>query len=201
MSCKQLGHYVKIFTPSYDPTRALEQIKDGTIDLEVRGNCFPRRIFGKFHALCEYIRVFLAAIYLLFFGGDFDVIVIDQIPLPIPMLNLRFKTFFYCHYPYKLLCTERKSIFKKIYRFFIDTVEELTMLFSHEIAVNSKFTQGVCRENFRIINKLKKNPPVVIYPCINLSDYDIKTVEKKDLTSIRGLESLKEREVSKLKVI
>lgn len=201
MSCKQLGHYVKIFTPSYDPTRALEQIKDGTIDLEVRGNFFPRRIFGKFHALCEYIRVFLAAIYLLFFGGDFDVIIVDQIPLAIPMLNLRFKTFFYCHYPDKLLCTERKSIFKRIYRFFIDLVEEITMLFSHEIAVNSYFTQGVFKENFRIINKFKKNPPVVIYPCINLSDYDIKTVAKKDLIKIKGLESLKERDVETLRVI
>jgi alpha-1,3/alpha-1,6-mannosyltransferase len=201
MSCKQLGHYVKIFTPSYDPTRALEQIKDGTIDLEVRGNFFPRRIFGKFHALCEYIRVFLAAMYLVFFGGNFDVIVIDQIPLAIPMLNLRFKTFFYCHYPDKLLCTERKGIFKKIYRYIIDTIEEITMLFAHEIAVNSYYTQGIFKESFRIINKFKKNPPSVIYPCINLSDYDIKKVEKKDLTSIRGLESLKDRNVSKLRVI
>ena len=201
MSCKKLGWYVKIFTPSYDPTRALEQIKDGTIDLEVRGNYFPRRIFGKFHALCEYIRVLFAAIYLILFGGDFDVIIVDQIPLPIPLLNIRFKTLFYCHYPDKLLCTERRSLIKRVYRYVIDTIEEVTMLFSHNIVVNSYFTQGVFVENFRLLNKFMSKPPAVIYPCINLSDYDIKNVEKKDILSIRGLESLSSRNINNLKVM
>lgn len=201
MSCKNLGWYVKIFTPSYDNTRALEQIKDGTIDLEVRGNAFPRRIFGKFHAFCEYIRVLLAALYLILFGGDFDLVIVDQIPLAIPLLNIRFKTFFYCHYPDKLLCTDRRSPLKRIYRLIIDTIEEVTMGFAHEIAVNSYYTQGVFKESFRIINKFKKTLPRVIYPSINLSDYDVKEVQKQDIISIRGLETLKNRDVKNLKIM
>ena len=76
MGCKKLGWYVKIFTPAYEPTRALEQLKDGTIDIEVRGNVIPKKIFGRCNALCEYIRLLIAAIYLVLFGGDFDLVIV-----------------------------------------------------------------------------------------------------------------------------
>jgi len=32
------------------------------------------------------------------------MIFIDQVPFPIFFLRLRFKIFFYCHFPDKLLC-------------------------------------------------------------------------------------------------
>jgi len=201
LTCKDLGWYVKIFTPSYDPNRAFAPTKDGTLDVEVRGNLFPRRIFGRFHALCEYIRMLLAAIYLVLFGGKFDMIIVDQIPLPIPILNLRFKTFFYCHFPDKLLCVERKSLIKRVYRFFIDLIEEMTMIFAHMIVVNSKYTQQIFRENFRIISKLR-NPPSVVYPCIELKDYDrFGKVNKDDLLKVKGLENLSNLNLNKTKVI
>jgi alpha-1,3/alpha-1,6-mannosyltransferase len=201
LTCKDLGWYVKIFTPSYDPTRAFSQTKDGTLDVEVAGNIFPRRIFGRMHALCEYIRVLCAAMYLILFGGHYDLVIIDQIPLPIPFLNIRFKTFFYCHFPDKLLCVERSSIFKKLYRFFIDLIEEITMLFAHVIVVNSKYTQNIFRENFKIISK-KRNPPSVIYPCIELKDYDrFENLQKEDITKVRGLDGLKNFDLNNTKII
>ena len=79
LSCKNLGHYVKIFTPSFDPKRAFSQTTDGTLDVEVQGNIFPRRIFGKCQAICEYIRVLIAALYLILFGGHFDIVVCDHL--------------------------------------------------------------------------------------------------------------------------
>jgi alpha-1,3/alpha-1,6-mannosyltransferase len=201
LSCKNLGWYVKIFTPSYDPNRAFGPVKDGTIDVEVRGNIFPRRIFGRFHALCEYIRMLFSAIYLVLFGGNFDMIIVDQIPLPIPILNIRFKTFFYCHFPDKLLCVERKSFVKRVYRFFIDLIEEMTMLFAHMIVVNSKYTQGIFKDNFKIISKLRKAPSV-IYPCIELKDYDkFGKVVKEDLLKVAGLEELEKMDLKKTKVM
>jgi alpha-1,3/alpha-1,6-mannosyltransferase len=200
MSCKNQGWYVKIFTPSYDSTRALDQTKDGTLDVEVRGNIFPRRLMGKFQALCEYVRMLLAAIYLILYGGNFDLVIIDQIPLAVPLLKIRFNTLFYCHYPDKLLCTERSSLLKKIYRYVIDTVEEFTMLFAKNIVVNSKYTQGVFLNHFGLISKLRK-PPAVIYPCIDLRDYDRKEIKKEDLKSIRGLESLKDKNLNNYNVI
>ena len=103
LTCKKLGWYTTLFTPSYDPKRAFSQTKDGTLKVEVHGNIFPRLIFGKMHAFCEYMRVFFCALWLLFFGGKFDLVIVDQIPFPIPLLNIRFKTLFYCHHPDKVL--------------------------------------------------------------------------------------------------
>ena len=142
-----------------------------------------------------------AAIYLILYSGDFDMIIVDQIPLPIPILNIRFKTFFYCHFPDKLLCIERGSTIKKIYRFFIDFIEELTMLFAHMIVVNSKYTQGIFKDNFKVISKFRSLPSV-IYPCIELKDYDkFGKVKKEDLLKVSGLEELKKLDLNKTKVI
>jgi len=202
LSCKRIGCYVKIFTPYYDQSRAFSQTKDGTLDVEVRGNLFPRRIFGRFHAFCEYLRMLFAAIYLILFGGHFDLVIVDQIPLPVPLLKLRFNTMFYCHFPDKLLCVERRSFFKRIYRFFIDLLEEITMLFAKIIVVNSNYTKKIFRENFKIISKLR-NPPSIIYPCIDLSDYDrMSNIQKEDLLKVRGLEKLGEKfNLNKTKVL
>jgi len=202
MSCKKLGWYVKIFTPAYDPSRALEQVKNGTIDLEVRGSFFPKKLFGKFHAFCEYIRMTLAAIYLILFGGDYDLVIVDQIPLPLPLLNIRFKTFFYCHYPDKLLCTQRASLLKKIYRFFIDSIEEITMWFAHEIAVNSRYTLGIYRNNFKILSKFRRHLPQVIYPCIDPADYQKSNFAKVQLLQINGIaESMKDKDLNAVRVM
>jgi alpha-1,3/alpha-1,6-mannosyltransferase len=191
---------VKIFTPTYDQSRAFQQTKDGTLEVEVRGNIFPRRIFGRFHALCEYIRMMCAAIYLILFGGSYDLVIIVQIPLPILLLKLRYNTMFYCHYPDKLLCTERQSWLKRLYRFFIDMIEEISILFAKIIVVNSKFTQNVFRNNFKIISKLRSLPSI-IYPSIDLKDYDSYNVKKEDLATVRGLESLSSKNIKEYKFI
>lgn len=204
LSCQKLGWYVKLYTPSYDPTRAFKEVKDGTLEMEVHGNVFPRLIFGKCHAFCEYMRVMFCALYILFFGGHYDFIVLDQIPFPIPILNLRFKTFFYCHHPDKLLCTERGGIMKKIYRWIIDLIEEITMSFAHCIVVNSLYTQKVFMDNFNLMKKFRKEKPKVIYPCIDLRAYDGNAgIEKKDLLTVKGLEKLQNNkvDVSKMKVV
>ena len=59
-----------------------------------------------------------------------------------PLLRLfRRRTFFYCHFPDKLLCVERSSYLKKVYRFFLDYNEEICTYFSNYTVVNSRFTK------------------------------------------------------------
>jgi len=56
----------------------------------------------------------------------FDIIIVDQLSVSIPLLRLTgAKIFFYCHFPDKLLTT-RTSLLKKLYRLPVDFIEELT---------------------------------------------------------------------------
>ena len=67
-------------------------------------------------------------LWLIFFGPKFDLIILDQIPFPLPFLCLKYKTLFYCHHPDKVLCVNRNGILKKIYRFFMDLFEEIIFI-------------------------------------------------------------------------
>lgn len=190
MLCKKNGWDPTIITPFYDPERAFEQTKNGNLKVEVHGNWFPRRICGKFQALCEYIRLFIASLYLIILGGKYDLVIVDQIPISVPLLRLRYRTFFYCHFPDKLLCTNQSGLIRKLYRRTMDLIEEICLLFASVIVVNSEFTQKVFKENFRLISKLR-NAPKVLYPCSDLGLFDIKEITREDLLQIKGLEGLK----------
>ena len=97
----------------------------------------------------------------------------DQVSVVLPLLRLfRIKTIFYCHYPDKLLSGKRNFI-KKIYRFFIDLVEELSLLCAHKIYVNSLFTQEVFNTHFKILKKYNVQT-AILYPSIDLSKFDEK---------------------------
>jgi len=117
---------VKIYTPYFDPNRCFEECKQ--LDIEVRGNWFPRTICGRFIALCAYIRMLLCALWVItFMGSEYDYFILDQVSFPIPILKVRnMKVLFYCHYPDKLLSTKRGSIIMRFYRYFLDLMEEYT---------------------------------------------------------------------------
>ena len=87
---------------------------------------------------------------------DYSVVVADQVSVVLPILRLfGYKTIFYCHYPDKLLSGSRKNPLKVLYRFVIDLVEELSLLFANKIFVNSEFTKEVFYNNFKILNKYR----------------------------------------------
>ena len=73
----ELKNYkVKIYTPHFDPNRCFEECKK--LDIEVKGNWFPRTIFGRFIALCAYIRMLLCAIWLVIFKrNEYQCVIID----------------------------------------------------------------------------------------------------------------------------
>ena len=60
---------------------------------------------------------------------------------------------FYCHFPDKLLATNRSSGLMRFYRFFLDFAEEFTTGMATQIVVNSQFTQRIFEESFPMISE------------------------------------------------
>ena len=169
---KSLSHDVHIVTTHHDKNHCFEETRDGTIDVTVAGDWFPRSMLGRCFALMAYYRMFIAAIYAVFFSGlEYDLIFCDQISACIPILKFsKKKIIFYCHFPDQLL-TERKSLLKKVYRYPIDCLEEWTTGLADVVVVNSKFTAETFRKTFK---SLAKTDIQVIYPSINFSAFDRK---------------------------
>lgn len=132
----------------------------------------PATIFGRFKGLLAYIRSILCVIWLIVHHRrSFDVVVADQVSVVLPLLRLfGIKTIFYCHYPDKLL-SGRRNFIKKIYRFFIDLVEEVSLLCAHKIYVNSLYTQEIFNTHFKLLNYFAVQT-TILYPSIDLSKFD-----------------------------
>lgn len=167
------GYEVTVYTPFYDPQRCLKE--SHLLRVVVKGNWFPRTIFGRLIALCAYIRMLLCSLWVVLFAGAQDWYVIDQVSLPIPLLRCRSRVFFYCHYPDKLLSVNRTNILMRFYRFWLDLIEEITTSLATVTVVNSKYTQGVYKESFKLIQKYCNNrTPDVLYPALDFSQFEQK---------------------------
>jgi alpha-1,3/alpha-1,6-mannosyltransferase len=151
LALEKKNYDVKIYTPHFDPNRCFQECHQ--LNIEVAGSWFPRTIFGRFIAYCAYVRMVFCAIYVAFFSGvDYDYFLLDQVSFPIPILKMKTsKIVFYCHFPDKLLSTNRSSFIMQFYRYFLDYLEEVTTGMAQTIVVNSLFTQKVFQENFPII--------------------------------------------------
>ena len=141
LALKSRDNTVEFVTTHHDPSHCFEETRNGTLNVTTAGDWLPRSIFGHFYALCAYIRMIYAALYLVFASGkQADVIFVDQISACIPVLKYsKAKILFYCHFP-DMLLTQRKSVLKKFYRWPLDTLEEKTTGMADKILVNSKFT-------------------------------------------------------------
>lgn len=173
LSLQQRGYDVTIYTPFYDPNRCLEESKQCRV--VVKGHWFPASICGRFKAMCAYIRMLLCALWVVLCAGSFYCYLLDQVSLPIPLLRCRNrKVLFYCHFPDKLLSTNRASIIMRVYRFFLDHLEELTTAMAHTVLVNSRFTQSIYLQSFALIsNYLPGKAPQILYPAINPKNFEM----------------------------
>ncbi|KAK6039655.1 hypothetical protein COOONC_22840 [Cooperia oncophora] len=146
------GHQVKIVTSQFDPNHAFKETKE--LDITVI-QWFPRMIFGCMWALCAYVRMCLAAIYVSLYVES-DVIICDQwfltIKVSAALIVLRCLTrsrlVFYCHFP-DMLLTTRESFLKSVYRYFLDSIEEFSTGLADVICVNSLFTASVVKKTFK----------------------------------------------------
>ncbi|KAH9523586.1 Alpha-1,3-mannosyltransferase-like protein [Bulinus truncatus] len=169
LALKSRGHSVQFITSHHDVTHCFQETKDGTLKVTVVGDWLPRTIFGKCYAFCAYLRMIVAAVYFVIFGTKSNVLFVDQISACIPVLKLASaKVIFYCHFP-DMLLTQRKSIFKKMYRMPIDYIEEKTTGMADCILVNSKFTAEIFHQTFQSLHRIQ---PEVLYPIPDFSNFD-----------------------------
>lgn len=125
---QELGHNVVMLTSHHDPNHCFEETKpngraaiissctnhtmsksyhfycvSGNLGHTVRvhGDWLPRQIFGKMTAFCAILRmIYLALIVIMFYLPTTDVVILDGVSAPIPLLRLfNVKVLFYCHFP------------------------------------------------------------------------------------------------------
>lgn len=184
VAMKESGHAVQFITNHHSASHCFEETKDGTLPVTVVGDWLPRTVLGKCYALCSYVRMVYAAVYLTFFSSlNPDVVFVDQISACIPILNwMPCKTIFYCHYPDQLLAAHDNTL-KRYYRLPLDWLEERTTACADSILVNSYFTLGVFKTTFKSVEKL----PEVVYPSINTAFFDnTKTVDLDDIIDVQS---------------
>ena len=164
LALQSRGHSVHFVTNHHDKNHCFEETKNGTFSVTVVGDWLPRNIFGFAYALCAYLRMIYAALYLVLFSDiPTDVIFCDQISYAVPVLHLRYpRVLFYCHFPDQLLSKPGGAL-KRFYRAPLNWIEEYTTGKAEKILVNSKFTRGIFKETFKSLSQV----PDVLYPSIN----------------------------------
>ncbi|XP_054273328.1 alpha-1,3/1,6-mannosyltransferase ALG2 [Macrosteles quadrilineatus] len=168
LALRNEGHSVGFVTSHHDKSHCFVETKDGSFPVTVVGDWLPRHIFGKCYALCAYIRMIYAALYILLFSDMPDVFFCDIVSACIPILKLsKIPVVYYCHFPDQLLSV-RGGKLKQLYRIPLNWVEEKTTGCADIILVNSKFTRKVFYETFTTITKA----PEVLYPSINTDFFD-----------------------------
>ncbi|VDI40010.1 alpha-1,3/1,6-mannosyltransferase ALG2-like [Mytilus galloprovincialis] len=170
LALKSQGHQVHFVTSHHDINHCFQETRDGTLSVTTVGDWLPRGIFGRCQALCAYLRMLYAALFVVFSSPiEYDVIFCDQISACIYILKLfNAKVLFYCHFP-DMLLTKRESLLKKWYRAPIDWLEEKTTGMADCVLVNSKFTAGIFNETFKSLSNVN---PKVLYPIPNFKALD-----------------------------
>lgn len=170
LALRRKGHQVHLFTAHHDPTHCFPETTDGQLKVTCVGDWLPRSTCGRFMAFWAYLRMVYVALYLVLVSDlAFDIVFVDQVSACIPFLRLKrqAKVLFYCHFPDQLL-TQRHTLLKKLYRYFLDTLEEYTTSLADCVLVNSHFTASVYHETFHSI----RASPSVLYPSLDFDKFD-----------------------------
>ncbi|KAK9364791.1 hypothetical protein V1509DRAFT_635166 [Lipomyces kononenkoae] len=87
---QSLGHSITIYTSRCDRSHCFEEVRDGTLNVVVKGDTiFPRTIFGRFAILCAILRQLHLTLYILRYENTtYDGIFIDQLSFCIPLLRI-----------------------------------------------------------------------------------------------------------------
>ncbi|CAK5279502.1 unnamed protein product [Mycena citricolor] len=176
-----LGHDLTIYTSHHDRDHCFEETRNG--DLQVRHvvSPFPRSLKGKFHIVFAHARQLHLTLHLLWpWAPKYDVYFVDQLSTCVPFLRAFGQTpvVFYCHFPDKLLANgefvegnfkkKGTGLMKRIYRYPMDWLEEVTTRQADIILSNSNFTARVFQTFFPTI----RQTPRTVYPGINISAYE-----------------------------
>ncbi|KAK4376136.1 hypothetical protein RND71_006813 [Anisodus tanguticus] len=196
MELASMGHKVHIFTSHHDKNRCFEETLSGVFDITVYGSFLPRHIFYRLHAVCAYLRCMFVALCLLFMWPSFDIILVDQVSVVIPLLKLKksAKVVFYCHFP-DLLLAQHTTILRRIYRKPIDFIEEITTGMADLVLVNSRFTASTFASTFKNLDA-RGIKPAVLYPAVNVDQFEKPNATKPNFLSINRFERKKNIELA-----
>ena len=162
------GHTTVIVTAHHDRSHCFTETVSGECDVISVGDWLPRSIGGRCQALCASLRMIYASLYVMLVLQA-DVIIVDQVSTPLPLLRAAgFPTLFYCHYPDLLLSTGR-SLLKSLYRAPLDWLEEVTTGSANVVLVNSLFTKSVFQNTF---SRLPHISPQVLYPSLAMHMFE-----------------------------
>ncbi|KAJ8673391.1 hypothetical protein QAD02_004653 [Eretmocerus hayati] len=169
VALKAKGHEVQFVTSHHDPKHCFSETRDGQFQVTVVGDWLPRHICGRFFALCAYIRMMWAALYIILQKDRPEIVFCDLVSACIPILKLRIPlVVFYCHHPDQLLTTYESQL-KKIYRAPINYLEEITTGMADKVFVNSLYTKSVYENTFK---RLNAEDTEVLYPSISTDFFD-----------------------------
>ncbi len=105
-------------------------------------------------------------LYFVFSFAKFDLVVVDQITLPIPILRLfKYKVLYYCHFPEAMLNDNKVTPVIRVYRFVMDIIEQFCLYFATVICFNSNFTRNTVESTFPFVKKWK-GKKYIVYPCV-----------------------------------
>ena len=112
------------------------------------------------------LRMWWIALYFVFSFAKSDLVVVDQITFPIPLLRLfRKKVIYYCHFPEALLNDNKVTPIVRIYRLVMDSLEIFALKFANIICFNSSYTRDKLEATFPSMKKWKGSKSV-LYPCM-----------------------------------
>ncbi|KAH7970993.1 hypothetical protein HPB49_017627 [Dermacentor silvarum] len=168
LALRSKGNPVHIVTTHHDPNHCFPETLGDQFKVVVVGDWLPRSILGRFYALCSYLRMMVAALYVVWFSDiQPDVIICDQVSVCVPILRLcrNARVVFYCHFP-DLMLSKPGGLLKRIYRWPINALEQWSTGFADSVLVNSHFTGRVFREVFPRLADVQLR---VLYPAASLS--------------------------------
>jgi alpha-1,3/alpha-1,6-mannosyltransferase len=100
---QDLGHKVEILTSHHNVNHCFEETKPNGVlgkSISVYGDWLPRNFMNKFTAFFAILRMLLLAFIAIFFRRNIDLVILDGISAPIPLLKFAgFRVLFYCHFP------------------------------------------------------------------------------------------------------
>lgn len=180
------NHKVTIYTCEYDKDKTFPDFQTSKVAIKHVGKFIPARIKGKFAAVFNLIRMLYLSLYLICTWASYDLIVVDQITLPIPLLRLfNFRVLYYCHFPEALLNDNKRTALVVVYRAVMDFIESLCLRFATVVCFNSNYTQENVEQTFPAMKKWKGYKKVV-YPCMLAPPATLPTLEHGHLLPAKG---------------
>ncbi len=88
VAAKCSGYDVEVVTNFHDPKHAFEETVNDTLKVTTVFSWLPRSILGRFIAALAFLKMTLAALWLICMRRDVDIVFVDQVSAPLLILRL-----------------------------------------------------------------------------------------------------------------